>query len=387
MKRVLPVIVVAQFLCPSLWFAGNAVLPDMIRDDQLSPTFLAHLTSAVQFGFITGTLLFAVMALADRFSPSRVFFVCAWLAALCNAGMCLAFHGPGVLLLFRFLTGLFLAGIYPVGMKIAADHREKGLGQSLGFLVGALVLGTAFPHLLKGLAMHWPWQSVIYTLSGLAATGGLLMLVLVPDGPFRKPGLRLQFTSFLDGFRQPQFRTAAWGYFGHMWELYTFWAFVPVLLLTYQQQHPTAWGQGPLTAFLVIASGSVACVCSGILSLRLDAKRVATFALGASCLCCLLSPWVIQLAPPSVFLSFVVFWAMVVIADSPLFSALVAAHAPAETRGTALTIVNCLGFSITIISLQAIHALRPWMGDVHLYLALAIGPAVGLMALLRREKP
>ena len=146
---ILPVIVLSQFCCTSLWFAGNGVMPDLVSTFGLSESAIGHLTSAVQFGFIVGTLVFAILSIADRFSPSKVFFTCAILGALFNLGVVWEGNSLGSLLSFRFFTGFFLAGIYPVGMKIAADYFEKGLGKSLGYLVGALVVGTAFPHLLK----------------------------------------------------------------------------------------------------------------------------------------------------------------------------------------------------------------------------------------------
>src|ERR1700754_4784657 len=180
MRLVLPVIVVSQFFCTSLWFAGNAIAPDIARDLHLEQHFLAHLTSAIQFGFISGTLTFAILSISDRFSPSRVFFCSSILAGLFNLGMTI----PGIhtteILLFRFLTGFFLAGIYPVGMKIASDHYKQGLGKSLGYLVGALVLGTAFPHLLKSLMAALPWRYVVFSTSALSVLGGLAMFLMVP---------------------------------------------------------------------------------------------------------------------------------------------------------------------------------------------------------------
>ena len=148
-KHILPSIVASQFACTSLWFASNAVMGDLVATFGLDASALSHLTSAVQFGFIAGTLVFALLAIADRFSPARVFFISALLGAAANLGALLDSNTLASLLLFRFGTGFFLAGIYPVGMKIAADYYEKGLGKSLGYLVGALVLGTTFPHLLK----------------------------------------------------------------------------------------------------------------------------------------------------------------------------------------------------------------------------------------------
>jgi MFS family permease len=156
-KIILPVIVISQFCCTSLWFAGNAVMDALVTNFNLNGSALGHLTSAVQFGFIVGTLVFAILTIADRFSPSKIFFISALLGALCNVFVIWESNSLATLLLFRFLTGFFLAGIYPVGMKIATDYYEKGLGKSLGFLVGALVIGTAFPHLLNGMTATFKW--------------------------------------------------------------------------------------------------------------------------------------------------------------------------------------------------------------------------------------
>ena len=177
LSLVLIIIVVSQFCCTSLWFAGNSILQDLVLNFNLSEGALGYLTSAIQFGFISGTLIFAALTIADRFSPSKVFFISALLAAVFNLGLIWNSNSMVSLLVFRFVTGFFLAGIYPVGMKIAADYFEKGLGKSLGFLVGALVLGTAFPHFLKGISGGFSWEIIVYITSGFALFGGLLMLV------------------------------------------------------------------------------------------------------------------------------------------------------------------------------------------------------------------
>ncbi len=384
MKRILPTIVIAQFFCTSVWFAGNAIMGDIARQLNLEPAYLAHLTSAVQLGFIIGTLVFAILSIADRFSPVKVFFSCALIAAAVNLGASINGINASTLMLCRLVTGFFLAGIYPVGMKIASDHYQQGLGKSLGFLVGALVLGTAFPHLLKSLTAALPWKYVIYSTSALSALGGCAMLLLVPDGPHRKQGQKLNFAGFLIGFRDSKFRAAAFGYFGHMWELYAFWVFVPVILAAYKDHYPAAAFNVPFLSFLIIASGSLACVFSGILSQRFGAKKIATAALTISCICCLVSPLLLFANATSAFIAFLFIWSMAVIADSPLFSTLVAQNAPIATKGTALTIVNCIGFSITIVSIQLINALRTTGNAQYIYLLLAIGPVLGLLALRKK---
>ncbi|MTB53299.1 MFS transporter [Lewinella sp. W8] len=379
-RRILPIIIFSQFCCTSLWFAGNGVMEALVTTFQLPAASTGHLTAAVQFGFILGTLFYALLSIADRFSPSRVFFVSAVLAAGFNGLTVWDNHSLFSLLLLRFGTGFFLAGIYPVGMKIAADYYDRGLGKSLGYLVGALVLGTAFPHLLRGAGESLPWKSVLLVTSGLAILGGLLLQLLVPDGPFRKAAQKIDLTNVVTVFRDRKFRGAAFGYFGHMWELYTFWAFIPLVLLEYFGQRGLEVNIS-LWSFAIIAVGGPACVIGGYWSLRAGPARVAGLALSASMLCCLLSPLFLWLAPPMLLLLFLLFWGMVVVADSPLFSTLVARHAPTEIRGTALTVVNCIGFGITIFSIQLLNYLSVSSPYHYLLPLLALGPVLGLAAL------
>lgn len=384
MKRILPTIVIAQFFCTSVWFAGNAIMGDMAKQLHLAPAYLAHLTSAVQLGFIAGTLIFAILSIADRFSPVKIFCCCAMIAAVLNLGAGLDSIDVTMLITCRFATGFFLAGIYPVGMKIASDHYQQGLGKSLGFLVGALVLGTAFPHFLKSMTAGLPYKYVIYGTSILSALGGVAMLLLVPDGPHRKQG-QLNFRDFLSGFGNPKFRAAAFGYFGHMWELYAFWVFVPVILTAYKARF-TIDMNVPLLSFLIIAIGSLSCVAGGYLSQKFGAKRVATIALLISCICCIASPLFLFANAMWVFIAFLFIWSIVVIADSPLFSTLIAQNASAETKGSSLTIVNSIGFAITIVSIQLVTALRISANAQYIYVLLAIGPVLGLLALVREKK-
>lgn len=344
---------------------------------------LGHLTSAVQLGFISGTLLFAILTIADRFSPSRVFLVCALFGALLNLGVTWSGNTLGSLLTLRFLTGFFLAGIYPVGMKIAADHFEKGLGKSLGFLVGALVLGTAFPHIMKEMTASISWKAVLYGTSILAASGGIMMALLVPDGPYRKPAKAANLSAFFKVFSDRSFRSPAFGYFGHMWELYAFWAFVPLMLKTYTSLHPQTLINIPLWSFVTIGIGSVGCILAGYLSQTYGARRIAFLALSLSCFCCLISPLLFVSNSVTLFIAFLLFWGIVVIADSPLFSTLVAQNAPSQIKGTALTIVNSVGFAITIISIQLMTSLNETSQPQAIYIWLSIGPIFGLVSLAR----
>ena len=381
-STILAVIVFSQFACTSLWFAGNAVVADLQDAFQLPANSLGHITSAVQFGFITGTLSFALLTIADRFSPSKVFFVCALLGAVFNASILFLDGGLSMLITMRALTGFMLAGIYPIGMKIASDYHEKGLGKALGYLVGALVLGKAFPFLVKSFTVALSWQYVIIATSILAVFGGLLVLVLVPDGPYRRKSTGLDLTAVVKVFKGRAFRAAAFGYFGHMWELYAFWAFIPVMLVSYQEVHPELSVNVPLFSFFVIGGGALACIVGGYLSFRWGSAKVAFVTLLFSCISCLISPLIFQLSWIA-FAAFIIFWGMVVITDSPQFSTLVAYNAPKTFQGTALTIVNSLGFAITIFSIQLLNTLLVYWDPVYIFVPLAIGPVMGLIPMFR----
>lgn len=377
--HILPVIILSAFAGTSLWFAGNAILPDLQRNWGLSEYSVGYVTSAVQLGFIAGTLLFAFFAVADRFSPRRVFFWCSLGGAAATLALLAVPNELSWLLVLRFATGFFLAGIYPVGMKIAASWYEQGLGRALGYLVGALVLGTAFPHLLRGLGAELPWQQILTGVSALAAGGGLLMLLSVPDGPHLPVGSAFNARAFATIFRSRSFRASAFGYFGHMWELYTVWAFVPVLLLAYTGNTGTELNV-PLWSFVIIAAGSVGCAGGGLISRKIGSARVAATQLLISGICCALSAFFYQ-APEFLFIVFLVIWGITVAGDSPQFSALNAGNAPREYVGSALTIVNSIGFLITIFSIELVNYLVPLLGPQFVFWLLVPGPILGLWAM------
>jgi predicted MFS family arabinose efflux permease len=242
------------------------------------------------------------------------------------------------------------------------------------------VLGTAFPHLLKDITSEIPWKSVVISTSVMTIFGGSLLLFFVPDGPFRKPGQNLDFSAFAKIFSNRKLRSAAFGYFGHMWELYAFWTFVPVMLSQYKIYHSISHLNLSFWSFVIIGIGFLSCVLGGLYSQKVGAKKVAMLSLSASGICCLLFPIVFVYSAPVVFILFLLFWGMVVISDSPMFSTLVAQNATPEIKGTALTLVNCIGFAITIISIQLLSSFLQQTDAVYPYLVLVLGPIFGLMS-------
>lgn len=393
-RRVLPVIVLSQFAGTSLWFAVNAVLPDLQAAWNMPVGAVASLSSAVQLGFVAGTLVFALLMVADRFAPARVFLLCSILGALANASMLLLDGHYPALLATRFAVGFLLAGIYPVGMKIAASWYRQGLGAAMGVLIGALVVGTALPHGLRAVTDEAfaaigpggempPWKIVVLAVSLMAMFGGFATWKLVPESPFAVRGTRISPRALRSIWTDRKLRASVFGYFGHMGELYAFIVLAPAIAAT-----RLAGPAVSALAFWAIAAGFVGCVAGGLLARRFGSARVAQVQLAASGVCCLLSPLAL-IAPLPVFVAWLLAWGCTVAGDSPQFSTLTAQNAPPATVGSVLTFTNCIGFAISIVSIEVfvraaqawpLAAVLPWM---------AVGPALGLrmLAPLLREPP
>jgi MFS family permease len=372
-------IVIAQFCGTSLWFAGNAVLPQLQLLYHWPASALAYLTSATLLGFITGTLVFAIAGVADRYSPSKVFLMSCVIGSLVNLAALTDLSSYSVVLITRLLVGFFLAGIYPVGMKIASDWKAEGLGHWLGSLVGALVAGTAFPQVLLLIPQIAKPELLLIVISVISIMGGIAVGFFVENGPFRKAASAFSTADIHRVFSDHQFKRAAFGYFGHMWELYAFWAFVPWIVSSYMEIHAIDIDP-PLLSFLIIGSGAAGCIAGGRWSVKTGSARVAFYALAGSAACCLLSPFLWEF-PPWLFIFFMTFWGITVITDSPQFSALVAKNAQPQLRGTAITIVTCLGFSITIASIQLLNYFRVVFAKEFLFLLLLPGPLAGIFFL------
>jgi len=379
LKRILPVIVFSQFSVTSLWFAGNAIIADLQSAMNVGIQETGIVTSAIQLGFITGTLLFAFFSVSDRYSPRKLFLVCSVLGSVSNLLIYLVAYNLFSLLVLRFSTGFFLTGIYPVGMKIAAGWYKGKLGNAIGLLVGALVLGTAFPHLLKSFGGSLPWEQVIFIISGFSLLGGVTMYLLVKDGPYISSGTKFDPSAMVKILKEKKLRSSALGYFGHMWELYTFWALIPVILLYYLKLNKIELNIS-FWSFLIIASGSIGCIVGGIISKKIGSAKVAYSQLALSGFCCLMAPIMFS-TPTTLFLIYLIFWGIVVVGDSPQYSAIIALAAPQELVGSGLTIVNSIGFALTILSLWFIYQFIGVIGISYALMILALGPILGLISM------
>ena len=383
---ILPAIVLAQLLGSSTWFAGNAILPILQDQWQLPDSAVAPLTNSVQFGFIVGALLFSVLALADRFSPRLVFFFCALGSALLNVQIALWAETLDQVLWLRFFGGVLLAGIYPVGMKIATGWYPEGLGRALGYLLGALAIGTSSAHLFSSLQLPG-WEPVIYLSCLCAVLGGLIVLFFVPDGPALHKGQGLSLKDLWVAIKHKPLQGSAGGYFGHMWELYAVWALLPYWLIAWSKHHNETLNI-PFWSFYLIAVGALGCVLGGYLSQRIGSRRVALYALLGSGMFCVLSPWLFELGFVSMILLWSL-WGMLVVADSPQFSALSAQTAPKAVVGSALTMINAIGFTITIGAVQLSASLLDQYQPQWIMWLLAPGPFLGIISLvwLKRLRP
>ena len=373
-------IVFAELLGTSLWFSINSVADNLMSTWDINLAGIGLLTNAVQLGFVAGTLIFAFGGIADRFRPSRIFSICALLGALFNG--LFALYAESILLgsVLRFLVGVCLAGVYPIGMKLIITWDPEKASQRLAQLVGMLILGTALPHATRYFGVDWPWQLVIL-FSSILALLAMIMIFWLGDGPHLKmtgPS-NIKPISIRSIFTIPRYRSSAFGYFGHMWEVYAFWAMVPMLVaVTHQISNPTDLSG---FAFVVIAMGAVGCFIGGQLSKTISSSRVASYALGLSGLCCLIYPWVKE-APLLLQLLFWAIWGMSAAADSPQLSAISAKACPPEIVGTALTIQNAIGFGITMISIQLCTVLIPYLNN-YISWVLLPGPVIGLIVLNR----
>ncbi|HKW91041.1 MAG TPA: MFS transporter [Methylomirabilota bacterium] len=382
--RALTLLSLAELLALSLWFSASAVLPALSREWGLGDAGRAGLTIAVQLGFIVGTLAAALTNLPDVLPPRALMMWGALAGAVANAALALWVTELAPALALRFVTGLCLAGTYPPAMKIAATWFREGRGLAIGLLVAALTVGSATPHLIRGLT-DLPWRHALLAASVLAATAALVV-TFVTEGPYRFPPARFDLRMAAAVLRERGPRLACLGYFGHMWELYAMWTWLGAFLAASLEARGAGLYAGlnasAATFVCVGLAGGFGAYAGGALADRWGRTTLTMAAMAASGLCALLIGWSFG-GPPLLTLLLAIVWGVTVIADSAQFSTAVTELAPAAYVGTALTTQTCVGFALTMVSIWLVPSVVRLVGWRWAFALLAIGPALGVVAMAR----
>lgn len=384
-RRALSLLALTELLGMSVWFSASAVVPSLTDAWGLSASSQAWLTMSVQLGFVVGALGSAVLNLADRVRARPFFSISAVLAGAATLLIPVIDAGLPAALALRFLTGLLLAGVYPVGMKIMATWTREDRGFGIGLLVGALTLGSAAPHLIKSLGGIGDWKPVLFWSGALAAAGGLVAAAFLREGPHRTAAPRFDWRYAAAIWRDKGIALANLGYFGHMWELYAAWTWVPVFLVASFRRSGANEGLASLAGFGFIAAGGAGSLVAGRLADRWGRTAVTSATMAVSGTCCLLagfffggSPWLLT--------ALCLIWGFAVVADSAQFSAGVSELAPADRIGTALTLQTSLGFLLTLVTIRLIPTVERLVTWRWAFVLLALGPAAGIGAMLRLRR-
>ena len=375
----LGLVALVQILVLALWFSASAVAPALRAEFALSGAQAGWLTATVQVGFAVGAVGSALVNLADRIRPNVLITLSALVGVAATAALALIAHDAWTVLALRLLTGVTMAGVYPPGMKIVVSWFPNARGAALGLLVGALAVGSAAPQLINGLS-SLPWRGVLLTASVLALVGAAVSLLLVRSGPAMRPARVPDPRYVLRMFRDPRQRLVNLGYFGHMWELYALWSWLPAYLAASNAVHGRL-GIG-VAAFVVAGLyGLVGCLVAGLWADRRGRAHVAMVAMLLSAGCGLAS--VLVFDNPVLFLVVLAAWGATAVADSAQFSAALTEVADQEYVGTALTAQTAIGFLVSVLTIQALPALADLVGWRLAVPLLAIGPLLGAAAMAR----
>jgi MFS family permease len=384
-RLMLALVAAGQFLGMTLWFSATAAAPAIAAELSIGGSGLAWLTMGVQAGFVVGTLASALLNVADTVNPRRLFVIGCVAGATANAALAIA-PSTTIVIALRVVTGFALAFVYPPALKIAAGWFRERRGTALGIVVGALTIGSAFPHLLAWAAADVPWRLLIWISSGLALLGGVLVITCVRDGPYVTASAPFDRHAVGVVLRNRGVRLATLGYLGHMWELYAMWAWMPAFAAaSLAAGGSSGLRSGSLVAFIAIASGAAGCVIAGFWADAWGKARIA----GASMLTsgtCALGAGLVFGAPLPILLIFALCWGFSIVADSAQFSALVSEYSPRTHVGTALTLQICLGFLLTMVSMRLLPIVGSTIGWRWAFAALAPGPLLGALA-MRRLRP
>jgi len=283
--RQLAIVAAGELLAMAPWFSASAVAPLLSTEWNADRLALPALAIAVQVGFAIGALALAATAAADVL-PARILFAAgAILAAAANLGFAFVAHDAATALPFRVITGLALAGVYPIGLKLLAGWFRRERGLAIGVLVGALTVGSALPYLLRavGASQGLDWHATVGAASVVGVLGGLLVLAGTTTGPWDVPAPRFSLDVARSAFREPAVRLANLGYLGHMWELYAMWTWVPLFVAaSFAAAGTHSSTSASLAAFLIVGSGGVGCVVAGLLADRLGRTTLTIVAMAIS---------------------------------------------------------------------------------------------------------
>jgi MFS family permease len=379
--RSLIFLLLAQVAAMTTWFATTASLAAMRHDWALTPFQEGLMTSSVQAGFVGGTLTSALLSAADRYDPRNLFMTAAIVAG--SACLLVVFFAPTDIAvpMLRFATGFCLAGVYPVGMKMAATWAKGDLGLLIGLLVGAVTLGSAMPYLFVPLGLDWRVPCIV---AGICALVGALLIRRVNLGPNQAPAPPFRLANAAEAFRRRPLRLANLGYFGHMWEIYAMWAWIGTFLAA---SFALRYGDAPpigasVATFLIIASGAIGSLAGGWAADRVGRTAVTLLSLAVSGACALVMGFAFG-GPTWLILLIGVVWGITIVSDSAQFSASVTELSDRTLVGTMLTVQTCIGFLLTLVSIHVMPYVVNALGWTYAFVILAVGPAIGIWAMAR----